>query len=369
VAAIAVSRPPDILIRTAPPLSATSDAPLADVAKPPESASNHAEDQENGVPAEMTLQEKAEADAAKSTEAGAEPDAAPAKPAKADAKPAAAGEDDEPDLSDLPPGTPTWAVREISKARKASRAQIAEAASATKAAKEATDAAAAAQAELAAIRAKLETTPPADAKPTEQAADPAADPRPTRDQFYDPDSYDEALTGWAEREGMRKVEAKAAAEAQQAQAAANEAETLRVQAAWDTQRTAAIEKHPDYVKIAESDDHAVTPVMATAMMGLDNGTDVAMWLGQNHDDSARIAAIASPVLQIVEICKVAAQLATPKPRAARARPIEPVDRGTAPADTSAREPSMDEWAERRTKEILNGRKPFFSATERTSARH
>ncbi len=373
MASIAVSRPPDILIRTAPPLSATSDSPLAEVAKPPVSASNHADDNDAGIPAEMTLQEKAAADAARSVEAGADPETTekPAKPAKADktakaeptepeVKVEAAGEDDEVDVSDLPPGTPTWAVREISKARKVSRTQVAEAAAAIKAA---TDAAAAARAELAALRAAAEKTPE-QAKPLE----PVVDARPTRDAFDDPDSYDTALTEWAEREGVRKVAAKQEAEAQAKAKADAEAEAARQAAIWTARRTAAIEKYPDYEKVAEG-DHVVSMPMASAMMGLENGTDVAMYLGQNPEESAKIAAMPSPVLQMVEVCKLAAQLSAPKPRATRAKPIEPIERNTAPADTSEREPSMDEWAAKRNPEIMNGRKPFFNVTERVAARH
>jgi hypothetical protein len=367
VASVAV-RPPDILIRTAPPLSATSEPPLAEVPKPPVSASNNADDQESGVPAEMTLQEKADADAARSTEAGAEPepDAKPAKPAKTEAaaKTDAATDADPIDLSDLPPGTPTWAVREISKAREASRTKVAEAAAAIKAA---TDAAAAAQAELAALRAKAEPAA-ADTKPGDAVTETSADVRPTRDQFYDPESYDEALTAWAEREGVRKVAAKAAEEARQAQVAANEAEAARVQTEWSGQRASAIERYADYVAVAEG-DHAVSMPMAQAIMSLDNGADVAYWLGQNPEESARIAALPSVARQLVEIGRVSARVSAPKPRAARAKPIEPIDRGTAPADTSEREPSMDEWAAKRNPEILNGRKPFFAVSERVAARH
>ena len=69
MASTAVSRPPDILIRAAPALSATADAPLEQAPRPPISVLNHADDQDAGIPAEMTLEEKAAADAARTTPA------------------------------------------------------------------------------------------------------------------------------------------------------------------------------------------------------------------------------------------------------------------------------------------------------------
>lgn len=388
MASIAVSRPPDILIRTAPALSATADAPLEALPKPPVSASNDAGDQDAGVPAEMSLEEKAAADPAlksadatgTASEATEAPPAKPGNPAKAkpdsDAKSAEAtdtADDGEPDLSDLPPSTPKWALREVSIARKALRTQTAQADAAVKSA---TETAAAAQAELADIRAKLAAvpteTPQSDAK---------ADPRPTRDRFDDPDTYDSALTEWAQREGERKAEAKIAAEAaaaraanesaaQAAQKAANEAELSRLKSAWDSKREAAIAKYEDYVAVADG-DHAVSVPMAHAIMLADNGPDIAYHLGKNPEESARIAALPNIGLQLLEIGKLAATLSTPAraPRNARSRPIEPIERGNAPADTSDREPSMDEWAAKRNAEIRNGRTPFFMAAERAAARH
>ena len=47
--ATAPLRGPDIILRTAPPLSATTDAPLTEVPKPPASASNDPADQAIGL--------------------------------------------------------------------------------------------------------------------------------------------------------------------------------------------------------------------------------------------------------------------------------------------------------------------------------
>ena len=399
MASTAVSRPPDILIRAAPALSATADAPLEQAPRPPISASNHADDQDAGIPAEMTLEEKAAADAARTTpalsdnnpkkrpafghawrapteregsdwhEPGSEPGREPA--AKPGDKPAAesqnATEDDDVDVSDLPPETQAFAVREISNARKAARAKVREATAAADAARAAAEAA---QAELAEMRAKI-----ADARPAEP---PKLDPRPTRDGFDDPDSYDSALTDWAEREGARKAEAKIAAEAaaaraaqetagQAAQAAAAEAQREALNADWTAKRAAATAKYPDYIAVAEG-DHPVSMPMAEAIMRADNGADIAYYLGKNPEESARIAALPYFASQITEIGKISAQLAAPQSRRTRSRPIEPVESGAAPADIGTREPSMDEWGAKRTKEILSARRPFFQVAEQIANR-
>ena len=59
------NRGPDLLVRTAPPLSATADEPLMSVEALPVSASADPKDLERGVPAEITPEAKAVIAAAK----------------------------------------------------------------------------------------------------------------------------------------------------------------------------------------------------------------------------------------------------------------------------------------------------------------
>ena len=363
-----VSRGPDILIRTAPPLSATSDGPLGEVAKPPVSASNDAGDQDSGVPGEMSAQDQADARTAKVTDVTAPTGKKP---------PAAKTPEAEIDVSDLASNLPGYAVREISKARKAARTQVAEAtAQADAAAKSATEAADAARAELAALRAKLQATPPAESEPavnrTEAEGrsggatrDPSAEARPTRDTFDDPDAYDTALSEWAMREGVRTAEAKIASDRAAAEAAAQksaqEAEIAALNTRWEASKAKASEKYQDYAAVAEG-EHTVSVPMAHAILVLENGTDVAYHLGKNPEESARIAAIKNPMMQVLEIGKIAARLAAPPSRAPRSRPLEPIDGSFSPADTSGREPSMEEVAARVNGRYQAGRRPFLEAS-------
>jgi hypothetical protein len=379
----AVVRGPDIIIRTAPPLSATSDGPLGEINRPPVSASNDPTDLARGVPKEMTMLEKAAADAARSAAAGAdqiedagEPGTNPNTPAGETDDAAAVAAKKAADLDAVPDEvevdgkkvpTPPYVKREITKARNKQRAAEALAAEREAAVKTANEAAEAARKELAELKAKAEAQPPA------KVEEPAAvDLKPARDAFDDPDAYDTALTEWGVREGERKAQAKIAdeqkaareAEAQktaEAARATQEAEVARLNADWQTKRTAAIEKYPDYADVVEAETLKISEPMAAAIMLTENGTDIAYHLGQNADVAARIAAMPNPMAQLIEIGRLSATLAAPpQRRQPRPRPIEPLDTGAAPADTSEREPSMDEWAARRMPQILAGNKPAFS---------
>lgn len=371
------ARAPDVILRPSIPLSATSDQPLADLPRPPESASNDPVDQAAGTAKEISPQDLAAADEARKGDPATADEVTTGDDPKTDDGKVAATDDktktakaDEIDVSDLPKDLPGYAVREITKVRKAARearaAIEAEAATAKKAAEDAKADAATARKELADLR----------AKPAETVVEePAADPRPTRDEFDDPDLYDEALTDWGKREGVRAAEQKAATDkaTEEAEATrvatekaneAREAEVTAFHTKWQATRTEALTKYPDYAEVAEADPKdggpVITDAMAAAIMQVENGPDVAYHLGQNTDEAARIAALTNPVMHFIEIGKIAERLANPvRRRAPRQEPIEPIDGGTAPADTSEQEPDMEAYAARRNKELVATRRPFF----------
>jgi len=367
------TRGPDILTRSAPPLSAVSDMPLADIEKPPASASNDPADHARGVAEEMSPQAQAAARAAKVTD----PDAKPVE-----AKPV-----EEPiDLSDLPENAPYWYKREVGRMRQQTRAAKAGFATEAEAAKkEAADASAAAakaaadakaeaeaaRAELARIKAEIEAK--AAEAPPEAPEPPAADPRPARDAFDDPDAYDSALEAWSERKAAAKIEAdrvaaetavKEAAKAAEAEAAkaAQDAEIAKVVATWTEKRTAAIERYPDYVEVTEADKLVISDDMAKTIVTAPNGTDIAYYLGKNLDESKRIAALPSRTQQIFEIGALSAKLAATPARAPRPKPLQPIETGSNAADTSDREETMAEVEARVSARIAAQRKPFIQAT-------
>lgn len=371
-------RGPDILVRTAIPLSATSDHPLANVSGIPLGVSNDPADQAQGVPKEITGEELAAVAAARDGE-----------PPEEDARAKPAPVVDDIDLSDLPQNLQSYAVREISKARKATRAQMAAtkaeadaavADAATRAETAAGEAAAAkteaeaARKELAELRAKaIETPKPVEVAPPDPVVVEA--PRPTRDAFDDPDAYDTALADWATAQGERRAEARVAAERKLAEdaatqrvaetaRAAQEAEVAALNTRWETAKTEAKTKYTDYEEVAGG-EHIVSEAMAVAVLQADNGPDIAYWLGKNPDESARIAGLKSPVAQFIEIGKIAATLIAPPRRAARPKPIEPLDEGgidvAARSDWRNGESSMDEYFAKRNAESSQSRRPFFPA--------
>lgn len=366
------AREPDIIIRQSIPLAATTDQPLAAVPRPPESASNDPIDQQAGTSKEISPEDAAVAEAARKGALEAEPaEGSDPNPDGADPKPA---KTEDPDTDGIPKDLPGYAVREISKARKTARlareAATAEAETARAEAKAARDAAAEAQRALEELKAKAAPEP---AKEPE-----AADVRPSRDQFDDPDAYDTALTDWARREGIRTAEAQATEQrkAQETEAArlagekekADQEEAARTaHASWMTKVEAAVEKHPDYRELVEKapaeGGPSISPVMAMAIQKADNGTDVAYHLAQDVEESRRIASITDPVMQLLEIGGLIHRLANPPRRQRQAAPIEPIDTTRSPAGEDQAEPDMEAYAAKRQLELMREARPFFPKSE------
>ena len=335
------NRGPDLLVRTAPPLSATADEPLMSVEAPPVSASADPKDLERGVPAEITPEAKAVIAAAK--KGGDDPEKPEVKAEEPAVDPA------DPDAAEVPQGSTPTQAKAFIKMRRQAREQVQ---AAQKAAQEAKESADVALREIAELRAKAESPK------VEEAL-----PRPTRDQFDTPDSYDDALTAWAtknaEREiGLRADQARKATEkaaqenAAKAQKEAQEAELTAIHATWNDRRTKAMDKYPDFANVAESDAVKISDPMAAVIIRAENGPDIAYYLGKNPEVAERIAAQKTVAEQIYEMGMLAGKLqSTPTPRAARAKPIEPLNGNIAAADTSDREPSMAEYAARREAEL------------------
>lgn len=382
-------RGPDIIDRQSIPLSATTDQPLDDVPRPPTSASSHPDDLARGVAKEISAEELAAAEAARrpvgvtASETNEAEDGKP-KAGEDAGKKAAPDKTDDDDASidsdRIAEGLPGYATREITKVRNAARQARKEAddraAAAEKVANEAKEAAEAARKQIEELQAKL--TKPAEEKAVE-------DLRPARDKFDDPDEYDEALTAWGEREGMRKADAKrqeeiaatkkaedeaAAAADQKARDEAQatlEADIAELDGGWQDQRTKALEKYTDYAEVVErapaEGGPKITEPMAMAMMHMQNGTDVAYFLGNNTEEAARIAELKTPMRQIIDLARLAERLANPPRRAAPPRPINPIDTNQAPAGESDAEPDMETYAKGRNAALAKERRPFFPPSQ------
>lgn len=337
----------DILTRNAPLFSTTSDGPVVPPAAPPLRASSVEAD---NAP-EMSPAEQAEATAAK-RDGTPEPQPEVSADAPVEAKPEESdtpGETPPASKDDLPPHI----KREITKARNQKR--------------EADERAKIAEAKVEKVMALLgeveKRLPP-------PPAPPAADPKPTREQFTSPTEYDTALETWAVKEGERKAREALIVEAQKQREAdekkAVEAELARVNTEWEVSRAKASEKYEDFVEAVTSDDFVNTTPMAHAMMTSgDLGAEAAYYLAKHPDEAKQIAALPNPGLQLVAMGRLMAKLEAgpPKPEIPVSKapaPITPVGANAA-ADTSDREPTMEEWAAKRTRELQSSRRPFIQA--------
>lgn len=192
------------------------------------------------------------------------------------------------------------------------------------------------------------------------------DPKPKRTNFEDPDSYETALIDWTTRTTTRAITAKTEqdrldkekTETADRQTKDTEKQVRELQASWKKQRDSALEKYPDYEDVAESDDALISIPMSHAIIQSDNGADVAYYLGKNLKEIERISAL-TPLRQAIEIGKLStkleAQEAAEKIKVSKApAPVKPLGSRTRAAEKEVHELSMDEYAERRQKQLRGG---------------
>jgi hypothetical protein len=178
------------------------------------------------------------------------------------------------------------------------------------------------------------------------------DPRPAREQFDDPDAYDEALIEWSTRRTSAAFVAEAEAKRIEAQTKAYQEE---VRTTWEKRRSQALTEMPDYVEVAESPDLQIRMPMAGAIVMADNGPQIAYHLGKNPDIAARIAALPANQ-QVFEMGILAASLKGKKPEVSNApAPIKPLGGHADAVSKAPHEESMEEYAARRKQELNRAR--------------
>lgn len=203
--------------------------------------------------------------------------------------------------------------------------------------------------ELAALQARLQTTPdtpkPAETPKVETPA-PAGEsftkPRPTQDAFEDFDKYLEARDEWVaekaafdadQRYAAREkaqAEAKAKADAEAAQKARTEALVKRI--------TAFKAEHPDYDEVMNASSVDLPRAVLDYMQESEVGPALAYHLGQHAEEAERLSTL-SPTAALVQLGKLEAALtataAAPAPpeKPARVVPHVPVSKAPAPVTT------------------------------------
>jgi hypothetical protein len=125
-----------------------------------------------------------------------------------------------------------------------------------------------------------------------------------------------------------------------------------VKRVWSKRVERAVEARPDFRQVTEAPTLPISPAMGVAMMRTANPEDVAYHLGTNPKEAARIAKLSSPLAQSVEIGKLAERLAGNRSNATHAPASS--HHGAQPASRQ-REPSAEEWLEKRTAEIQSRR--------------
>ena len=385
-----MARTPDVIVRDGPAPSANSDAPMVPAtAPPPLNASNDVRDQESGVAQERGPNNPPPAgDQTAGNQAGDQGDQGTGQ---GDQQQATTGQgegdkDTGTETTELeldadgqpkyPDGTPAWFKREITKARNRQR----EAENTARTASQQLDAMrgdfTALRDQVAELTAKVAAPPKTPDQPLPQFEQ----PRPIRDAFDNPESYEAALIAWGEQKSAFETEQRIARESaeREAQAAAEKraadekkeqdrvaAELADINAKWTQRREAAIADIADYVEVAENDALKISMPMAHAIYTAENGPQIAYHLGKNPAEAERIFSIPNPGAQIFEMGKLAATLAaSARPAVSKAPPpIRPLTTQANGADDSAAaEEDMDAYGARRSKELQAARRPFLSTS-------
>ncbi|MCL5743271.1 MAG: hypothetical protein M1541_04970 [Acidobacteria bacterium] len=163
------------------------------------------------------------------------------------------------------------------------------------------------------------------------AETPDDDPEPQLEDCDDYAEYTKKLTAWAIRQERKKSEDAGSKTTESARKAAAPSDEQRAEAErWNSRIAEAREKHPDFDQVALSPQVAASPVMVAAAQQLDEGPELAYWLGQHPEESKRIAELTTlpqnatqqQITQAfrrvyVEFDKIAAQLNAPSSAASR----------------------------------------------------
>lgn len=204
----------------------------------------------------------------------------------------------------------------------------------------------------------LEQQQSAEAAAAAQEPEATEPQRPNRADYPDDDDWDAALLEYSDEKATftarREINATIEAERSRAEAASIATAQEQVREQYQARIEKVIEKHPDFHEVAESPDVTVSIPMAHAILHSDEGPEIQYYLGSHPDEAKRIMRL-SPPLQLVELGKIvsgfpadaapaaAAAPATPRISAAP-KPISPLKAGDSePIVKNPGDMSMDEY--------------------------
>lgn len=177
---------------------------------------------------------------------------------------------------------------------------------------------------------------------------------------YDP-RYMEAMLQYTRTSAVEEAKQAVAAEYQQR---AQQQELMAAQARLETAEAAARTKYTDYDAVIEgvtSDPRlAQNETIKAALLGLDNGPDVAYMLGRNLDVAYEIASIRNPVAAGMKLAELMNR--APRRNANAPTPIKPINgaAGSTPGNPrNYAEMSTAEYIAARNAEEMNKRQALY----------
>ena len=170
----------------------------------------------------------------------------------------------------------------------------------------------------------------------QQVVKPQVDGKPTLEQFdYDDEQYQEALIDW-------KVNQKAAEITQQQQEQLKKQEQSQVISDFNARALEFAKGKTDF-NDALAAIPTLNPLVLDSLMAMDNGPEVAYFLG-NHLDVADQLASLNPVNGGIKLGELSHKLRSSKPKISNAPdPIEPVTGGAAIETSIDAEIPIEEW--------------------------
>lgn len=173
------------------------------------------------------------------------------------------------------------------------------------------------QARLEAIERRLEGK--------EAPAKPTLSEKPTPDKFQTYEEYVEALADWKSEQRVAK------ALEEREQATSKQAEEARTKETFDTYNKRVSEargKYEDFDEVVGRDDISIPQSVQLAIVEMDNGPEVAYYLGQHPEEAEKLLEL-SPIKAVMAVGRIAATLnpsSSPekRPVSGAPTPVKPV---------------------------------------------
>lgn len=199
---------------------------------------------------------------------------------------------------------------------------------------------------------------------TKEADEPV---KPVKADFPDPDAWDEALMLYAEQKATytarREVAATLAEESEKSHKAAV-AEGQRIaREAYQQRMEKAKDKYADFDEVAGSPDVKVSMPVAHAIIQSENGTDIQYYLGKHPEEAERISqmtvtqfnpqtrtmdTVPDVARQLLELGLIVGKITAPKPPISSApKPLKPLKGGDVAPPLDLQSASMDQYVKAR----------------------